>query len=231
EYSIGANFAWSTFNDEVNFQPTCIVFPNTTKHVQTAMKAIFQNNAEYSVQAGGHSGMTGWNTVENGILISFINMMNSRVTSYDSQSDTITLLPGIHWGDATSALQQYGVAPVGARAIATVGTGLLLGGGISYLSSPEGYAADNFVSLDVVLVNGTLVTATVDNGYADLFKALKCGGNRFGIVTKYVVKAVHTGLEQDKRWFGGLLVYPNSSSEAVLAALAHFVHDTTNPNA
>ncbi|KAJ3751475.1 hypothetical protein DFH05DRAFT_1532540 [Lentinula detonsa] len=212
EYSIGANFAWSTFNDEVNFQPTCIVFPNTTKHVQTAMKAIFQNNAEYSVQAGGHSGMTGWNTVENGILISFINMMNSRVTSYDSQSDTITLLPGIHWGDATSALQQYGVAPVGARGplrlpfTSTVGTGLLLGGGISYLSSPEGYAADNFVSLDVVLVNGTLVTATVDNGYADLFKALKCGGNRFGI-------------------------YPNSSSEAVLAALAHFVHDTTNPNA
>ncbi|KAJ3795218.1 hypothetical protein GGU11DRAFT_245057 [Lentinula aff. detonsa] len=227
EYSIGANFAWSTFNDEVNFQPTCIVFPNTSEHVQTAMKAIFQNKAEYSVQAGGHSGMTGWNTVENGILISFINM-NS--TSYDSQSDTITLLPGIHWGDATSALQQYGVAPVGGR-VATVGTGLLLGGGISYLSPAEGYAADNYVSLDVVLVNGTLVTATVDNEYADLFKALKGGGNRFGIVTKYVVKAVHTGLEQDKRWFGGLLVYPNSSSEAVLAALAHFVHDTTNPNA
>lgn len=50
--------------------------------------------------------------VQNGVLISFMNM-NS--TSYDSESDTITLLPGIHWGDATSALQQYGVAPVGGR--------------------------------------------------------------------------------------------------------------------
>ncbi|KAJ4499311.1 hypothetical protein C8R41DRAFT_915518 [Lentinula lateritia] len=227
EYAIGANFAWSTFSDEVNFQPSCIVFPNTTQHVQTAMKAIFENKADYAVQAGGHSGMIGWNTVQNGVLISFMNM-NS--TSYDSESDTITLLPGIHWGDATSALQQYGVAPVGGR-IATVGTGLLLGGGISYLSPAEGYAADNYVSLDVVLVNGTLVTATADNEYADLFKALKGGGNRFGIVTKYVVKAVHTGTEDEKRWFGGLLVYPNSSSEALLAALAHFIHDTTDPNA
>ncbi|KAJ3894905.1 hypothetical protein GG344DRAFT_39976 [Lentinula edodes] len=202
EYAIGANFAWSTFSDEVNFQPSCIVFPNTTQHVQTAMKAIFENKADYAVQAGGHSGMIGWNTVQNGVLISFMNM-NS--TSYDSESDTITLLPGIHWGDATSALQQYGVAPVGGR-IATVGTGLLLGGGISYLSPAEGYAADNYVSLDVVLVNGTLVTATADNEYADLFKALKGGGNRFGI-------------------------YPNSSSEALLAALAHFIHDTADPNA
>ncbi|KAJ3811745.1 FAD-binding domain-containing protein [Lentinula lateritia] len=202
EYAIGANFAWSTFSDEVNFQPSCIVFPNTTQHVQTAMKAIFENKADYAVQAGGHSGMIGWNTVQNGVLISFMNM-NS--TSYDSESDTITLLPGIHWGDATSALQPYGVAPVGGR-IATVGTGLLLGGGISYLSPAEGYAADNYVSLDVVLVNGTLVTATADNEYADLFKALKGGGNRFGI-------------------------YPNSSSEALLAALAHFIHDTTDPNA
>ncbi|KAJ4481092.1 FAD-binding domain-containing protein [Lentinula aciculospora] len=202
EYSIGADYAWSTFNDEVNFQPSCIVFPTDTQHVQTAMEAIFQNGADYAVQAGGHSGMTGWNTVQNGVLISFINMTSA---SYDPESDTITLFPGIHWGNATSDLQQYGVAPVGGR-IATVGTGLLLGGGISYLSPAEGYAADNYVSLDVVLVNGTLVTATVDNEYADLFKALKGGGNRFGI-------------------------YPNSSSEALLAALAHFVHDTADPNA
>ncbi|KAJ3710855.1 hypothetical protein C8R42DRAFT_648535 [Lentinula raphanica] len=227
EYSIGANFAWSTFNDEENFQPTCIVFPNSTQDVQTAMKVIFQNGADYAVQAGGHSGMTGWNTVENGVLISFINM-NS--TSYDAECNTITLEPGIHWGDASSILQQYGVSPVGGR-IATVGTGLLLGGGISYLSPAQGYAADNYVSLDVVLVNGTLVTATVDNEYSDLFKALKGGGNRFGIVTKYVVRAVDTGTEDEKRWFGGLFVYPNSSSEALLAALAHFIHDTTDPNA
>lgn len=59
-----------------------------------------------------------------------------------------------------------------------------------------------FVSLDVVLVNGTLITATVDNEYADLFKALKDGANRFGIVIRYEVQAVHTGRAEDKRWWG-----------------------------
>ncbi|KAJ3849311.1 FAD-binding domain-containing protein [Lentinula lateritia] len=150
EYSIAANAAWSAFNHEVNFQPTCIVFVKSTAHVQTAMRAIYQNNADYAVQSGGHSGMTGWNT--------------------------------------------------------NVGTGLLLGGGLSYLSPSQGYAADNYVSLDVVLVDGTLVTATANNQHANIFKALKGGGNRFGI-------------------------YPNSSAEALLPAIAHFAHDTNDTNA
>ncbi|KAE9397561.1 FAD-binding domain-containing protein [Gymnopus androsaceus JB14] len=167
QYAIGVNSAWNAFNNEVNFQPACVVFAAKAEHVQVAMKAIFDNDVDYAVQAGGHSAMKGWNNVEEG-------------------KDTITLLPGIHWGNAVADLAPLGVAPVGGR-INDVGTGLLLGGGLSYLSASFGYAADTFVSLDVVLVNGTLVTATVDNEYADLFRALKGGANRFGIVTKYEV--------------------------------------------
>lgn len=80
-----------------------------------------------------------------------------------------------------------------------------MGGGISFLSPSQGYGADNNVELDVVLVNGTLVTATVDNEYADLFKALKGGANRFGIVTRFEVRAVHTGTVDDETWYGGLV--------------------------
>ncbi|KAJ3982427.1 hypothetical protein F5890DRAFT_1607307 [Lentinula detonsa] len=227
DYSLGANGAWSTFNTEVNFQPTCIVFASNAEDVQTAMKTIYENEADYAVQAGGHSGMTGWNTIQDGVLISFMNMNTS---SYDPDRDTITMEPGVRWGEVITAMEPLGVAPVGGR-ISEVGTGLLLGGGLSFLSAAEGYASDNYVSLDVVLVEGTLVTATADNEYADLFKALKGGANRFGIVTRYEVKAVHTGTNEEKRWFGGLFVYPNSSSEALLGAIAHFVHDTNDTNA
>lgn len=130
EYAIGANAAWNAFNTEINFQPTCIVFVKKTEDVQVAMKTIFDNEADYAVQAGGHSAMKGWNTpvkffsvgeyelmhskfsVENGVLISFL-FMNS--TSYDPGTDTITLLPGIRWGQAVSTLEPLGVAPVGGR--------------------------------------------------------------------------------------------------------------------
>jgi len=54
-----------------------------------------------------------------------------------------------------------------------IGTGLLLGGGLSYLSPGHGFSVDTLLEADVVLVNGTLVTATSTNQYADLFKALK----------------------------------------------------------
>lgn len=59
EYAAGATGAWNLFN--AGYQPTCIVFPRHAEHVQTAMKAIYQAEAHYSVQAGGHSAMKGWN--------------------------------------------------------------------------------------------------------------------------------------------------------------------------
>lgn len=115
--------------------------------------------------------------------------------------------------------------------LSSVGTGLLLGGGLSFLAPAHGFSADAFVSLDVVLVNGEMVTATVDNEYSDLFRALKGGANRFGIVTRYEVSAIHTGTKNDKTWFGGTIYYPASSAESVLRALAHYVRNVKDPNA
>jgi hypothetical protein len=65
--------------------------------------------------------------------------------------------------------------------------------------------------LDVVLVTGEMVTATASNEYSDLFRALKGGGNRFGIVTRYELFPVHTGTKDNKAWFGGLIIVRLSS--------------------
>lgn len=86
----------------------------------------------------------------------------------------------------------------------------LLGGGLSYLSPAHGFGCDNYVSLDVVLPSGTLVTATQTNDYADLFRALKGGGSRFGIVTRYEVNAFYTGTALDKTWYGGTVIVSNA---------------------
>lgn len=57
-----------------------------------------------------------------------------------------------------------------------VGTGLLLGGGLSYLSARHGFSVDALVAADVVLVDGRVVTANATNEYSDLFRALKVLG-------------------------------------------------------
>nr|GAT44398.1 FAD-binding protein [Mycena chlorophos] len=223
-YELAATNAWNLENAE--YQPTCIVFPSTAAHVQTAMTGIYEAQANFAVQAGSHSAMKGWNTVQDGVLIIFSNMQN---ISYDATEDTIILEPGVHWHDAYVALAPYGVAPVGGR-VGDVGTGLILGGGLSWLSPSEGYGADTLKAVDVVLANGTFVTATATNEHSDLFRALKGGGNRFGIVTRYELSAVHTGTQEDQAFYGGTILY-DSNAEAVLNATAKYVREVNDPNA
>lgn len=57
--------------------------------------------------------------------------------------------------------------------------GLLLGGGLSFLSAQYGFACDNVVNYEIVLANSTIVNANAENN-TDLFWALKGGGNQFG---------------------------------------------------
>lgn len=59
QFEAGATGAWNLANAQLRL--ACIVFPLETSDVQVAMKAIFQSNARYAVQAGGHSAMEGWN--------------------------------------------------------------------------------------------------------------------------------------------------------------------------
>ncbi|KAF9069819.1 FAD-binding domain-containing protein [Rhodocollybia butyracea] len=225
QFEAGATRAWNLANAQI--RPACIVFPLETSDVQVAMRTIFQFNTRYAIQAGGHSGMEGWDNSQGGVLILFSQMNN---ISYNRETNTITMEPGLTWGEATNAMEPFGVAPVGGRA-SSVGTGVLLGGGISFLSPAHGFGADNIKCLDVVLVDGTLAVATVDNEYADLFRALKGGGNRYGIVTKYELYAVRTGTNADKPWIGGSIAYPSSSVEAVINATAHYVQTVEDPRA
>jgi FAD/FMN-containing dehydrogenase len=57
--------------------------------------------------------------------------------------------------------------------------GLLLGGGLSFLSTSYGMAADTVVEYEVVLANATIINANAKNN-SDIFWALKGGGNQFG---------------------------------------------------
>ena len=57
--------------------------------------------------------------------------------------------------------------------------GLLLGGGVSFLSAQFGFACDNVLNYEVVLADGSIVNANATSN-TDLFWALKGGGNQFG---------------------------------------------------
>lgn len=92
-------------------------------------------------------------------------------------------------------------------------------GGLSFLSAQHGWAANSVLEYDLVLPNGTAITASATS-HPDLFVSLKGGGNNFGIVTSFLLRA-HP---QDHDVWGGTMIFKHSEErqEQLLAALRDF---------
>ncbi|KAJ5797903.1 uncharacterized protein N7503_007199 [Penicillium pulvis] len=165
-----------------NLSPACVFVPNTAAEVSQAVKIINECQANFAVRGGGHMNYPGANNIDAGVLIALSNL-----STVDVKTDTVEVGPGLNWYQVYSALEPYGRACVGGR-MKTIGVpGLTLIGGFHYFNNKYGYAMDNVVSYDVVLGNGTQVTAN-KTSHSDLFWALKGGANNFGIVTRFELK-------------------------------------------
>ena len=100
---------------------------------------------------------------------------------------------GAPWGDVDHATHAFGLAtPSGIISTTGVG-GLTLGGGIGHLTRKFGLSIDNLLSVDMVLADGSFVTANKQDN-ADLFWAVRGGGGNFGVVTafQFQLHAVNT---------------------------------------
>ncbi|KAF5011507.1 hypothetical protein FDECE_2379 [Fusarium decemcellulare] len=204
---------WSTMLREE--KPACIVFPETAKHVSTAVKILNQYpSVKFTVKSGGHDPNSDHATVSDGVLISMRDMAGA---SYDSQKGLAYIKPGGEWNEVITSLAEDGVTAVGGR-LGIVGVGgFLLQGGISFLSAQYGMAVDSIVGWEMVKPDGTIVNVSVKD-HPDLAVALKGSGSQFGIVTQFTVLAHKIG----KVW-GGMRVYTSGKKEQIYKALHDFV--------
>ncbi|KAI8957882.1 FAD-binding domain-containing protein [Daldinia sp. FL1419] len=161
----------------------CIVSPKNAQEVSTVIKILSKTGTRFSVRSGGHNYIPGFASVgEEGVLISLSNL-NSTELSEDKK--TARIGPGNRWQVVYETLVPEGLAVVGGR-VGPVGVGgLMLGGGLSYFATQRGLALDNVKSYEVVLADGSIVTASADNEHSDLYKGLRGGASNFGIVTSY----------------------------------------------
>src|SRR5690606_13975686 len=134
-----------------------------------------ENRLPLAIRGGGHNG-PGLGSVDDGLVIDLCEMRGVRV---DPRSNTVRVGPGCTTGEVDHATHAFGVAvPFGI--ISTTGVaGLTLSGGHGYLSRQYGLAADNLIEADVVLPDGSFVTAS-ETENADLLWALRGGGGNFG---------------------------------------------------
>ena len=117
-----------------------------------------------------------------------IDLSPMKGVRIDPVNRTVRVEPGCTQGDVDHASHAFGLA-VPAGIVSTTGiAGLTLGGGHGYLTRKYGLTIDNLLEADVVLADGSFVSANAST-HEDLFWALRGGGGNFGIVTSFVYRA------------------------------------------
>ncbi|KAH6617446.1 hypothetical protein F5144DRAFT_586481 [Chaetomium tenue] len=200
-------------------KPSCIIFPRSAAEVAAVFRVLNTNNETFAVKSGGHSPNNYYASVDGGPLISTQNLDHVLL---DPATGVIDVGPGNRLDGIAKKLQGTGWTFVGGRIGNTGVGGLILGGGLSYMSAQYGWSASSAISYEVVLANGTIVAAS-NTSHPDLFTALKGGGNNFGVVTNYKLQAHPQG-----DVYGGNLVFLRTPT--LDAKLLQAVRDFTEHN-
>jgi FAD/FMN-containing dehydrogenase len=176
--------ARKVYNAMIDRHPDVIVRCANVTDVLTAIKFSKENELTVAVRGGGHNG-AGLGVCDDGLVIDLSAMKGVRV---DPTAHTVRAEAGCTQADLNHAAGEFGLAvPVGI--ISTTGiSGLTLGGGTGYLTRKYGLALDNLLEADLVLADGSFVTASAKNN-PDLFWAIRGGGGNFGVVTSFLFQA------------------------------------------
>ena len=180
----GYDAARSLYNGMIDKRPALIARCADVADVIAALGFGRDTGLPIAIRGGGHSG-PGLGSVDDGLVIDLSAMRDVRV---NPTARTVRVGPGCTSGDVDHATHAFGLAvPFGI--IASTGVaGLTLGGGSGYLTRKHGLTIDNLIEADVVLADGSFVTASADEN-ADLFWALRGGGGNFGVVTSFLFRA------------------------------------------
>jgi FAD/FMN-containing dehydrogenase len=173
--------------------PTCVIQPQNVEQLSTAVKVLAaeyeyrkqvepidsdQENSQhvtgiFAIRSGGHSPVARAASIQEGVLIDM--GVFCQVTPFEDMK-SVVVGTGARWGKIYEELNTKGLAVVvGRNSDVRIG-GLTLGGGISFFSPCFGFVCSNILSYEVVLADGSIVTASATS-HPDLWCALKGGGN------------------------------------------------------
>jgi FAD/FMN-containing dehydrogenase len=204
------------FNGAVDRHPALIARCTGPEDVIAAVDYARDHGLEIAVHGGGH-GVRGHATCNAGVMIDLRPM---KAVDIDAARRRVRVQGGLTWREFDAATQAEGLAVTGGRVSSTGVAGFTLGSGSGWLERKLGLAADNLLSAEVVLADGSLVNAS-ERERSELFWGLRGGSGNFGIVTTFEFALHPVG----PIVLGGMVLYPGSRARDVLPVFRDFMAD------
>jgi FAD/FMN-containing dehydrogenase len=199
-------------NGLVDRRPALIARCHGTADIVDAVRFATENELEISVRGGGHN-VAGRAVTEGGLMIDLSLMKGIRV---DPDARTARAQPGVLWRELNRETALHGLATTGGLISTTGIAGYTLGGGVGWLTSKYGLAADNLIAAELVTASGDVLEVT-EASNPDLLWALRGGGGNFGIAASFEYR-----LYPLETIFGGLVAHPFEAAKDVLTFVDDF---------
>lgn len=202
------------FNAMIDKRPGMFVVCKDVADVIASVNFARENELAVAIRGGGHNG-GGLGLCDGGLVI---DLSGIKFVHVDTKDNTVRVGGGNLWGEVDHATHAFGLA-IPAGIISTTGVGgLTLGGGVGYLSRKYGLTIDNLLEADLVLADGSFITASKDQN-EDLFWAIRGGGGNFGVVTSFKFQA-----HPLKTVIGGPTLWPIEKTEEIMEWFDDFIH-------
>lgn len=153
--------------------------------VARGLSIVTNAGSQFAVRNGGHNPNVKFASVDaNGVLFDLSRM---TILTLNSNNTVLQAGTGNKGGDVQEVADSIGRSVVTGLNSNVGISGLTLGGGYTHFSQQNGLVTDNIVNFEVVLGNSSIVNANATHR-TDLYRALRGGGNNFGIVTRFDLK-------------------------------------------
>lgn len=200
------------FNPETNRFPALVAQCKDEEDVLRCIDFAHKQELEVAVRSGNHS-ILGWGTCDKGMVIDLSRMKGVVV---DPAKRVVKARTGNTAEEILAATAPYGLAPALGEC-GTVGAGLVLGGGLGWLSSTYGATCDNLLSARLITAGARSLQAD-NQANQDLFWAIRGGGGNFGVATLFEYR-----LHPVVSVLAGSLTYPVKSAGKMLRNYMRFM--------
>jgi FAD/FMN-containing dehydrogenase len=193
-----------------------VALPRSAQDVSAALGTLsigahaWEGKCQFAIRGGGHTPFAGAANIKDGIVMDLLHLP-SKGLALDHK--TVTVSPSMTWDQVYELLDEHKLSTLGTK-VAGVGRhrgarqtsekcadpnvkfvgvgGAALSCGVSYFSPRYGFICDMIENFEVVLATGDIVNANAKE-HPRLWKALRGGGNNYGVVTAITLKTFDQG--------------------------------------